>query len=158
MWYSKKTRPLTSIQHRQQSFRKARDGAAFEEAVFKVREREFHWSIQPAALAYEDASWLESSATLRMAVRQWQTAFWPKKRLCATQVTAWYHQHLGTMHETGGEHGQNEGSQNKMPFIPQCPSLAQSAVAEMPGDGRPSKPTLFQRQSMRPHAELHEQL
>ena len=30
--------------------------------------------------------------------------------LCATQNTAWYHQHLGTMNETGGEHGQNEGS------------------------------------------------
>ena len=25
---------------------------------------------------------------------------------------------------------------NKMPFIPQCPGPAQSAAAEMPGDGR----------------------
>ena len=46
---------------------------------------------------------------------------------------------------------------NKMPFIPQCPGLAQSAAAEMPGDGRFSKPTLFHRQGMRPHAELHQQ-
>ena len=38
---------------------------------------------------------------------------------------------------------------NKMPFIPHCPSLAQSAAAEMPGDGWSSKPTLFNRQSMR---------
>ena len=33
----------------------------------REREREFHYYIQPA-LAYEDASLLESSATLRMAV------------------------------------------------------------------------------------------
>ena len=46
---------------------------------------------------------------------------------------------------------------NKMPFIPKCPSPAQSAAAEMPGDGRFSKPTLFHRQGMRPHAELHQQ-
>ena len=46
---------------------------------------------------------------------------------------------------------------NKMPFIPQCPGPAQSAAAEMPGDGRFSKPTLFHRQGMRPHAELHQQ-
>jgi len=32
---------------------------------------------------------------------------------------------------------------------------AQSAAAEMPGDGRSSKPTLFHRQSMRPYAESH---
>ena len=32
---------------------------------------------------------------------------------------------------------------NKMPFIPQCPGPAQSAAAEMPGDGRFTKPTLF---------------
>ena len=45
---------------------------------YRERERErerIHWSTQPA-LAYEDASWLESSAKLRMAARQWQTAFW----------------------------------------------------------------------------------
>ena len=35
----------------------------------REREREFHKSIQPA-LAYEDVSWLESSAKLRMAARQ----------------------------------------------------------------------------------------
>ena len=46
---------------------------------------------------------------------------------------------------------------NKMPLIPQCPGPAQSAAAEMPGDGRFSKPTLFHRQGMRPHAELHQQ-
>ena len=46
---------------------------------------------------------------------------------------------------------------NKMPFIPQCPGPAQSAAAEMRGDGRFSKPTLFNRQGMRPHAELHQQ-
>ena len=45
-----------------------------------------------------------------------------------------------------------------MPFIPQCPGPAQSAEAEMPGDSRSSKPTLFHRQGMRPHAELHQQL
>ena len=45
----------------------------------------------------------------------------------------------------------------KMPFIPQCPGLAQSAAAEMLGDGWSNKPTLFHRQSMRPHAELHQQ-
>ena len=53
-----------------------------------LREREFQQSIQPA-LAYEDASWVESSAKLRMATRQWQTAFW---FLCHTKNTAWYHQ------------------------------------------------------------------
>ena len=48
----------------------------------REREREeFHESIQPA-LAYEDASLLESSATVRMAARQWQTAFWS---LCHTK-------------------------------------------------------------------------
>ena len=47
---------------------------------------------------------------------------------------------------------------NKMPFIPQCPGPAQSTAAEMPGDGRFSKLTLFHRQGMRPHAELHQQL
>ena len=47
---------------------------------------------------------------------------------------------------------------NKMPFIPQCPDLAQSASAEMLGDGWSSKVTLFYWQSMRPHAELHQQL
>ena len=50
------------------------------------------------------------------------------------------------------------GAVKKMPSIPQCPGLAQSAVAEMPGDGWPSKPTLFHWQSMRPHAKLHQQL
>ena len=54
--------------------------------------------------------------------------------------------------------GKMRSVKNKMPFIPQCPSLAQSAAAEMSGDGRPSKPALFHMQSMRPHAELHEQL
>ena len=49
-------------------------------------------------------------------------------------------------------------AKNKMPFIPQCLGLAQSAAAEMPGDGWPNKPTLFHWQSMRPHAELHQQL
>ena len=44
---------------------------------------------------------------------------------------------------------------NKMPLIPQRPGLAQSAAAEMPGDGWFCKPTLFNWQSMRPHAELH---
>ena len=47
--------------------------------------------------------------------------------------------------------------ENKMPFIPQCPGPAQSTESEMPGDGRFSKPTLFHRQGMRPHAELHQQ-
>ena len=37
------------------------------------------------------------------------------------------------------------------------PGPAQSAAAEMPGDGRFSKPTLFHRQGIRPHAELHQQ-
>ena len=35
--------------------------------------------------------------------------------------------------------------------------LAQRAAAEMPGDGWSCKPTLFNWQSMRPHAELHQQ-
>ena len=55
--------------------------ASYSAAVCTIRshahftaERKFHQSIQPA-LAYEDPSWLESSAKLRMAVRQWQTAF-----------------------------------------------------------------------------------
>ena len=47
--------------------------------------------------------------------------------------------------------GKMRAVKNKMPFIPQCPGLAQSAAAEMPGDGWPSKPTLFHWQSMRPH-------
>ena len=53
--------------------------------------------------------------------------------------------------------GKTGAVKNKMPFIPQCPGPAQSAAAEMPGDGRFSKPTLFHRQGMRPHAELHQQ-
>ena len=47
-------------------------------------------------------------------------------------------------------------SKNKTSFIPQCPRLAQSAAAEMPGDGWFCKPTLFDWQSMRPHGELHQ--
>ena len=46
----------------------------------------------------------------------------------------------------------------KMPFIPHCPGPVQSAAAEMLGDGRSSKPTLFHRQSMRPHAEFRHQM
>ena len=53
--------------------------------------------------------------------------------------------------------GKMRAVKNKMPFVPQCPSLARSAAAEMPGDGWPSKPTLFNWQSMRTHAELHQQ-
>ena len=43
-------------------------------------------------------------------------------------------------------------------FIPQCP--AAGLRMEMPGDGWSSKPiaTLLYRQSMRSHAELHQQL
>ena len=53
--------------------------------------------------------------------------------------------------------GKIRAVKNKMPFIPQCLGLAQIAAAEMPGDGWSSKPTLFNRQSMRSHAELHQQ-
>ena len=74
--------------------------------------------------------------------------------LCATQNTAWCHQHLGSMNGTGCECGQNRGSQNKMPFIPQCPGLA----CKDAGNGWSSRPTLFHQQSMRPHAELHQKL
>ena len=35
--------------------------------------------------------------------------------------------------------GKMRAVKNILPFIPQCPSLAQSAAAEMLGDGRPSK-------------------
>ena len=42
-------------------------------------------------------------------------------------------------------------------FIPQRPGLAQSAAAEMRGDGWCCNPTLFHWQSMRAHAELHQQ-
>ena len=48
--------------------------------------------------------------------------------------------------------GKTRAVKNKMPLIP-----AQSAAAEMPGDGWSCKPTLFDWQSMRPHAELHQQ-
>ena len=41
----------------------------------RERKREFNLSIQPA-LAYEDMSLLESSAKVRMAAKQRQTAFW----------------------------------------------------------------------------------
>ena len=41
----------------------------------------------------------------------------------------------------------------KQPFMPQRPSLAQNAAAEMPGVGWSGKPALFHRQSMRPHAQ-----
>ena len=51
------------------------------DSIQREGERKFHYSIQPA-LAYEDASWLVSSAKLRMAARQWQTAFWS---LCHTK-------------------------------------------------------------------------
>ena len=37
---------------------------------------------------------------------------------CAAQNTAWYHQHLDTMNETGGECGQNRGSQKRSAFHP----------------------------------------
>ena len=47
----------------------------------RERERE-RISLVHSALAYEDASLLESSAKLRMAARQWQTAFWS---LCHTK-------------------------------------------------------------------------
>ena len=52
--------------------------------------------------------------------------------------------------------GKMRAVKDKMPLIPQCPGLAQSA-AKMPGDGWSSKTTLFNWQSMRPHAELHQQ-
>ena len=54
--------------------------------------------------------------------------------------------------------GKTRAVKNKMPLIPQRPGLAHSAETEMPGDGWSSKPTLFRWQSMRPHAELHQQL
>ena len=54
--------------------------------------------------------------------------------------------------------GKTRAVKNKMPLIPQRPGLAQSAAAEMPGDGWSCKPTSFNWQSMRPHAELHQQL
>ena len=56
--------------------------------------------------------------------------------------------------------GKMRAVKNKMPLIyliPQRPGLAQSAAAEMPGDGWSCKPTLLNGQSMRPHAELHQQ-
>ena len=40
---------------------------------------------------------------------------------CATQNTAWYHQHLGTTTETGDECGQNGGSQKQNAFHPPMP-------------------------------------
>ena len=53
--------------------------------------------------------------------------------------------------------GKLRAVKNKMPLIPQRPGLAQSAAAEMPGGGWSCKPILFNGQSMRPHAELHQQ-
>ena len=53
--------------------------------------------------------------------------------------------------------GKMSAVKNKMPLIPQCPGRAQSAAAEMPGEGWSGKPTLLSWQSMRPHAELHQQ-
>ena len=35
---------------------------------------------------------------------------------CATQNTAWYHLHLDTTYQNGGECGQNEGSQKQNAF------------------------------------------
>ena len=61
------------------------------------------------------------------------------------------------MNEMAANVGKMGAVKNNMPFIPQCP-LAQSAAAEMPGDGWSSKPALFHWQSMSPHAELHQQL
>ena len=61
--------------------------------TYSERDREFHQSIQPA-LACEDASWLEPSAKLRMAVRQWQTAFWSlcHTKHCMVPSASWYNE------------------------------------------------------------------
>ena len=56
---------------------------------------------------------------------------WQPSGPYATQSAACYHQHPDTMTETGGECGQMGAVKNNMPFIPQCPGLAQSAAAEM---------------------------
>ena len=50
--------------------------------------------VHSARMAYEDASWLESSAKLRMAVRQWQTAFWSlcHTKHCMVPSASWYNE------------------------------------------------------------------
>ena len=39
-------------------------------------------------------------------------------------------------------------SRTQMPSIPQCPGITQNAAVQMLGDGWPSKPALFNWQSM----------
>ena len=72
---------------------------------YVVKEREFHWSFQPA-LAYEDASWLGLSQVENgcWAVAGSLLVLLPQKNI------AWYRQHLDTMNKFGGKCGQNEGS------------------------------------------------
>ena len=83
-----------------------------------------------------------------MAARQWQTAFWS----CATQTLHGTISFSIQQTKLAANVGKTRAVKNKMPLIP-----AQSAAAEMPGDGWSCKPTLFDWQSMRPHAELHQQ-
>ena len=51
--------------------------------------------------------------------------------------------------------GKMRAVKNKMPFIPQCPGSAQVQRRRCRGTAGLGKPTLFHRQGMRPHAELH---
>ena len=51
---------------------------------------------------------------------------------CAAQNTALYHQQLGTMNEMVGK---MRAVKNKMPVIPQCPGLAQSASRPISSSG-----------------------
>ena len=89
-----------------------------------------------------------------MAARQWQTAFWSlcHTKHCMVPSASRYNER--NWRRMGAKRGQ---SKTKMPLIPQRHGLAQSAAAEMPGDGWSCKPTLFDWQSMRPHADLHQQ-
>ena len=67
-----------------------------------------------------------------MAASQWQTAFWS---LCHTKTLHGTISFLMQRTKLAANVGKLRAVKNKMPLIPQRPGLAQSAAAEMPGDG-----------------------
>ena len=94
-----------------------------------------------------------SVAKLRMAARQWQTAFWS---LCHTE-------HCmvpspSRYNERNWRRLWAKWEQSKTKCLSSPLSRTQTVAAELPGDERSSKPALLHRQSMGPHAELHQQL
>ena len=82
--------PLTARHDIPCMFTESRLHQAVSIASRTVREREFNLSIHPA-LAYDDTSMLESSAKVRMAAEQRQTAFWFRCHMndCIAPSASW---------------------------------------------------------------------